>query len=172
MADFTEEAGFITRSTTGMFALERDRQVLENKIAAALQGAYESGRQESAPVTIPASASPTYVPDRDIVYYVAKYGGRCNDCELTNGICRNSGLPCSGTQGIEHVINALRYGIRKGFISNPFAGPAPIPAGWKLVPIEPTLEMLKAGAPHTEGDSSLPYSLYSAMLAKAPDAGQ
>lgn len=45
-----------------------------------------------------------------------------------------------------------------------------IPAGYKLVPIEPTEAMLKAGVPHTEGDSSLPYSLYRAMLAAAPEA--
>lgn len=51
------------------------------------------------------------------------------------------------------------------------APPAPqIPAGYKLVPIEPTLEMLKAGAPHTEGNSSLPYSLYRAMIEAAPEA--
>jgi hypothetical protein len=46
----------------------------------------------------------------------------------------------------------------------------PAPAGWKLVPLEPTIEMLRAGSPHTEGDSSLPHNLYRAMIAAAPGA--
>ena len=40
-----------------------------------------------------------------------------------------------------------------------------IPPHLALVPREPTEEMIKAGTPHTEGDYSLPYSLYKAMLA-------
>jgi hypothetical protein len=40
--------------------------------------------------------------------------------------------------------------------------------GWKLVPEEPTLEMIKAAHAHHEGEAWLPHSLYTAMLAAAP----
>ena len=42
--------------------------------------------------------------------------------------------------------------------------PAKEQDGMVLVPREPTERMVKAGTPHTEGDYSLPYSLYKAML--------
>lgn len=83
----------------------------------------------------------------------------------------------------KHVADALKSGractmamtVHKAleddfavFVAPVITEPA-VPTGWKLVPIEPTEEMVKAGTPHTEGDYSLPYSLYKAMLAAAPE---
>ena len=42
------------------------------------------------------------------------------------------------------------------------------PTGWKLVPVEPTHDMVYAAREHHEGEPYLPHSLYSAMLAAAP----
>ncbi|EOI6410743.1 hypothetical protein ACMVCI_004125 [Yersinia enterocolitica] len=44
-----------------------------------------------------------------------------------------------------------------------------IPEGWKLVPIELTAEMAQAAGEAHEGESYLPYSIYRAMLAAAPE---
>ena len=58
----------------------------------------------------------------------------------------------------------------------PGAQPAPsIPEGWKLVPIEPTYEMLEAGEDtliptYTDTPVSVPFDVYRAMLAAAPEA--
>ena len=58
----------------------------------------------------------------------------------------------------------------------PGAQPTPsIPAGWKLVPIEPTHEMLEAGEgalvpTYTDTPVSVPFDVYRAMLAAAPEA--
>lgn len=41
---------------------------------------------------------------------------------------------------------------------------------WKLVPAEPTPEMVEAARAHHEGEAYLPYSLYTAMIAAAPPA--
>lgn len=49
---------------------------------------------------------------------------------------------------------------------------ATVPDGWKLVPIAPTDEMVKAAHAHHEGSAYLPHSLYSAMLSAAPAAPQ
>ena len=50
-----------------------------------------------------------------------------------------------------------------------------IPEGWKLVPIEPTYEMLEAGEgtfvpTYTDTPVSVPFDVYRAMLAAAPEA--
>jgi hypothetical protein len=56
------------------------------------------------------------------------------------------------------------------------AQPAPsAPDGWKLVPIEPTYEMLEAGEgalvpTYTDTPVSVPDDVYRAMLAAAPEA--
>ena len=58
----------------------------------------------------------------------------------------------------------------------PGAQPAPsVPEGWKLVPIEPTHEMLDAGEDtfvptYTGTPVSAPIDVYRAMLAAAPEA--
>ncbi|MGM7745399.1 hypothetical protein [Yersinia enterocolitica] len=44
-----------------------------------------------------------------------------------------------------------------------------IPEGWKLAPIELTAEMAQAAGEAHEGESYLPYSIYRAMLAAAPE---
>lgn len=41
--------------------------------------------------------------------------------------------------------------------------------GWKLVPIEPSWEMISAAIKNHEGDAFLPVSLYKNMLAAAPE---
>lgn len=43
------------------------------------------------------------------------------------------------------------------------------PKKWKLVPIELTAEMAQAAREAHEGESYLPYSIYRAMLAAAPE---
>ena len=43
------------------------------------------------------------------------------------------------------------------------------PAGWKLVPVEPTPKMVEAAREHHEGEAYLPFSLYKAMIAAAPE---
>ena len=50
-----------------------------------------------------------------------------------------------------------------------------VPDGWKLVPIEPTYEMLEAGEDtlvptYTDTPVSVPFDVYRAMLASAPEA--
>ena len=51
------------------------------------------------------------------------------------------------------------------------AAPA-VPAGWKLMPVEPTREMIFAAQQYHEGEAYLPFSLYKAMLAAAPAVPQ
>lgn len=51
-------------------------------------------------------------------------------------------------------------------------GTSGVPEGWKLVPVEPTVEMLSAGAEcwHISKDNADGY--YRAMLAAAPNQGE
>ena len=66
--------------------------------------------------------------ERDnIVSYIARYGGQCRDCADENGVCPNSGLPCAGAEkAIRHVLKALDYGIKHGYL--PAAHAAPLPS--------------------------------------------
>lgn len=62
------------------------------------------------------------MPDEKIIDYVLRFGGRCRDCADNNGICENSGLPCEvpvAEKAVEHVLSAIRYGVKHGFIENP-----------------------------------------------------
>lgn len=43
------------------------------------------------------------------------------------------------------------------------------PPGRKLVPVEPTPEMVGAAREHHEAEAYLPFSLYKAMIAAAPE---
>lgn len=54
----------------------------------------------------------------EVTRYVALYGGRCRDCaDTTFGpICNGTGLPCGERKGIEHVLAALNYGFKHGFL--------------------------------------------------------
>lgn len=45
-----------------------------------------------------------------------------------------------------------------------------IPEGWQLVPVKPTMEMIKNAAGDHEGENWLPHSLWASMLAAAPSA--
>lgn len=47
-----------------------------------------------------------------------------------------------------------------------------VPDGWTLVPIKPTLEMVKNAATDHEGESWLPHSLWASMLAAVPDINE
>lgn len=69
----------------------------------------------------------------EIASYVARYGGNCRDCADENGICPNSGMPCDSRKAIEHVLKALDYGFKHGYIANPQATE---PAGWKRDPLD------------------------------------
>ena len=52
-----------------------------------------------------------------------------------------------------------------------YAQPAPfIPEGWKLVPIEPTFEMLDKGLDQSFGYVGVAREVWAAMLAAAPEA--
>lgn len=68
------------------------------------------------------------MPARDtVIDYVLRYGGRCRDCADENGVCPSSGLPCSSARrAVEHVIDALAYGVRNGFLKG---DPPPEPTG-------------------------------------------
>ncbi|HFD0468249.1 TPA: hypothetical protein ACF01X_001534 [Yersinia enterocolitica] len=64
---------------------------------------------------------------------------------------------------------ALVKDLRKALSSTPQLNSPEIPEGWKLVPIELTAEMAQAAGEAHEGESYLPYSIYRAMLAAAPE---
>lgn len=60
------------------------------------------------------------------VKYVMRYGGMCRDCADMDGVC-SSGMPCDTEQRkavVRHTLAALTYGIKHGFINNPFADAA------------------------------------------------
>jgi len=60
---------------------------------------------------------PALVFDQTHMAYVRQYGGRCRDCADESGVCPNSGLPCANsTKAIQHVFDALAYGVNNGFI--------------------------------------------------------
>ena len=51
------------------------------------------------------------------------------------------------------------------------AQPTPsVPDGWKLVPVEPTFEMLDQGSDQSDGYVSIALDVWVAMLAAAPEA--
>ena len=52
--------------------------------------------------------------------------------------------------------------------TTPQAPSAQVPEGWKLVPVEPTEEMLTAGAGAVDINSHSPLATYAAMLSAAP----
>lgn len=60
---------------------------------------------------------------KELVDYVMQFGGRCRDCADDGPICPSNGLPCGSKearQGVGHVIKALAFGIKHGYLSNPF----------------------------------------------------
>ncbi|MDN0105231.1 hypothetical protein [Yersinia bercovieri] len=67
-----------------------------------------------------------------------------------------------------NTIELLRD-CQKPIVATPQLNSPEIPEGWKLVPIELTAEMAQAAGEAHEGESYLPYSIYRAMLAAAPE---
>jgi hypothetical protein len=102
------------RETLGLEFLSVD------EAKAAAQSDYEQ-RIRSALVDVPAVEP---VGD-DLIGYVQRYGGMCRDCADMDGVCQN-GQPCDTAQRravIKHTIAALTYGIKHGFVANPFTSP-------------------------------------------------
>lgn len=65
--------------------------------------------------------------DNDVVNYIIRYGGSCRDCADNDGVC-DDGTPCDPkTFGavIKRTLKALEYGIKHGFVQNPFASTVP-----------------------------------------------
>lgn len=63
----------------------------------------------------------------ELIDYVGRYGGNCRDCADNDGVC-DRGTPCDPKvfrAAIEHTIKALEYGIKHGFIENPFTRAIP-----------------------------------------------
>jgi hypothetical protein len=60
---------------------------------------------------------------KQVVDYIARFGGRCRDCGDHDRICPQSGLPCGGHEtAIRHVLNAYNYGVENGFLKAPPQG--------------------------------------------------
>ena len=53
-----------------------------------------------------------------------------------------------------------------------YTHPAPVPAGWQLVPVEPTPRMISAATESRITDTPWPVGVYKAMLAAAPKPGE
>lgn len=53
-------------------------------------------------------------------------------------------------------------------LSRPVQEPVAVPDGWQIVPIKPTMEMVKDAAGDHEGEAWLPHSLWASMLSAAP----
>jgi len=68
--------------------------------------------------------NPTTDADAILVDYVLRYGGRCRECADAKvwGVCDHSGIPChleSASKAVRHMLSAIRYGVKHGFIDNP-----------------------------------------------------
>lgn len=74
-------------------------------------------------------AEPVAITD-EVVRYIARYGGMCRDCADEDGVCPASGLPCEPDdcdRAIRHVLRALSYGQRHGYIK----AVSPVPVAWR-----------------------------------------
>ncbi|HDW8040596.1 TPA: hypothetical protein RM800_000577 [Yersinia enterocolitica] len=78
------------------------------------------------------------------------------------------GWPVPESVGVVDAGKKLADGYHD-FYTTPQLNSPEIPEGWKLVPIELTAEMAQAAGEAHEGESYLPYSIYRAMLAAAPE---
>ncbi len=98
----------------------------------------------------------------EIINYVGRYGGSCRDCADNDGVC-DRGTPCDPKvfrAAIEHTIKALDYGIKHGFIENPFTSAVPdVPelVRWKHCEYPNQHKMIE----HTDGE----YVLHSEATA-------
>lgn len=60
--------------------------------------------------------------DEETVRYVSRWGGFCRDCAdmADEGVCPYSGLPCGDRdRAVRHVIEALNYGYKHGYLKFP-----------------------------------------------------
>ncbi len=92
--------------------IERDNPV--SPIAAARCG-FEAAYRLASPTSTQKAIPTLNIPE--IITYVSRYGGDCRDCADENGVCPQSGLPCGGkAKAVKHVLTALDYGLKNGFI--------------------------------------------------------
>ncbi|MGX9249676.1 hypothetical protein ACWXWI_01930 [Pantoea ananatis] len=85
--------------------------------------------------------------------------------------CHALGIPLriSDSQ-VEKIAEAfLELEQRLNATAQPVSDGCKVPEGWKLVPVEPSWEMISAAIKHHEGDAFLPVSLYKTMLKAAPE---
>lgn len=56
---------------------------------------------------------------KEVVDYIARYGGKCRDCADDGPVCPNSGMPCGGREkAIRFVLGAYNYGVKHGFLKS------------------------------------------------------
>lgn len=106
------------------------------------------------------------VPNDDDLIAAAKYLRKCAEAEpvatvRVHNTGGNAGIAWSGVP-TEHA-GTMRGGTP--LYTNPQPQQAGVPEGWKLVPVEPTVEMRRAGTAANDGIVS---DIYRAMLAAAP----
>lgn len=125
-----EERVVIWKLDGGRFGLPKGYAILSLARAegvAALQQAADHvpdvGRmvqQPAEPVAFELGAFKSWTGGADVVSYIARYGGMCRGCADEHGICPGSGLPCDDEEKpIRHVLEALSYGLRHGYITLP-----------------------------------------------------
>lgn len=76
-------------------------------------------------------------------------------------------LAARGAASNSLVVGALRQ-AHEAISTLPIAVEGKAPQGWQLVPVKPTMEMVKNAAGDHEGENWLPHSLWASMLAAAP----
>lgn len=62
--------------------------------------------------------------------YAMRFGGRCRDCADEDGTCPTTGVPCDPavTRAVaKRCLEAWAYGIKHGFMENPFAATSVAP---------------------------------------------
>lgn len=61
-----------------------------------------------------------YYIGKEEVEYASRFGPSCRDCADENGVCPATGIACGGQKAaVLFVVNAINYGIEKGFIKHP-----------------------------------------------------
>jgi hypothetical protein len=114
--------------------------------------------------------------------------GKLTDDELANGAFMNYDAPFDvhavivqrpgyhppivWMTAVKDRIRWLSRALEKALATHPPAVQPVVPAGWKLVPVEPTSDMIEAGntALHLPWDFSTAPKAYRAMVAAAPSA--
>jgi len=129
-----------------------------------------------APLTLPGAQPAPSLASGDVSLISA---GKTQPAQSVKDVIIDDLQSQFDTEGItEHDSGCalIRLSDAIAAVEDNFAQPAPIiPEGWKLVPIEPTHEMLDAGEDtfvftYTGTPVSTPIDVYRAMLAAAPEA--